>query len=132
MLPDRYVPLRQQLTAPDVVDQHVEPAVLGVDSGRERLHLPGLQMIDLDRNTLPAGRGDRLGRLFNGFRTVVLRSLCSGRTPGAVDRGTGGPELDGDAPPCAARGSGHQRNLANERACHLRVSEVRMAAQSCE
>jgi hypothetical protein len=37
VLPHRRVPLEQPLAAPDVVDEHVEPPLLGVDALNERL-----------------------------------------------------------------------------------------------
>ena len=56
VLPDRLVPLEQLLAAPDVVDQDVEPALLGADALDQRFDLVGHQMIDRNGDALAAGR----------------------------------------------------------------------------
>ena len=47
VLPDLGAPVEQVLAAPDVVDQDVEPALLGVDALDQRPHLLGLEVVDL-------------------------------------------------------------------------------------
>ena len=51
VLPDRRVPLRrsalQDLGAPDVVDEHVDVAVLVAQLAGQPLHLRGIEVIDL-------------------------------------------------------------------------------------
>ena len=73
-LPHRLVPLHRG-GAPDVVDEDVEGALLGVDALDERRHLLRLEVVDLHGDALPAGLVDELGRLLDRLRPVHLRSL---------------------------------------------------------
>ena len=41
----------QYLGTPDVVDEHVDVAVVPTDLAGQRLHLVGIEMIDCDRDT---------------------------------------------------------------------------------
>ena len=50
VLPERLAPLEQHLAAPDVVDEDVEPALLGVDPLDQRPDLVGLQVVDRHRD----------------------------------------------------------------------------------
>jgi hypothetical protein len=115
VLPDRRVPLEQALAAPDVVDQHVEAAALGVDALHERPDLRRLEVVGGDRDPLAAGRADELGGLVDRLRPVVLRAPPAGAAAAAVDRGAGLAECDGDAAPGAAGGAGHEGHLAGQR-----------------
>ena len=71
VLPHRLVPLEQLLAAPDVVDQHVEPALLGVDALDQRPHLLGHEVVDPHGDAPAARRGDQLGGLLDRLRPVV-------------------------------------------------------------
>ena len=68
VLPQRRVPLRQVLAAPDVVDQHVEAVLLGVDALHERLDLHRLEVVDRDGEAPAAGGLDELGGLLDRLR----------------------------------------------------------------
>ena len=81
VLPDRLVPLEELLAAPDVVDQNVEPPLLGPDALDQRPHLGGNQMVDPDRDALAAGFRDQLGRLLDGLRPGVFGRLAARRSP---------------------------------------------------
>ena len=116
VLPHRRVPLRQLLAAPDVVDQHVEAALLGVDALDERLDLRRLQVVDLGRDPGAACGVDELGGLLDRLRPVVLRAPVPRRSTGAVDGRPRLSERDRDAPPGTAGRAGHERHLPCERA----------------
>ena len=83
VLPDRRVPLTraalEQLAAPDVVDEHVDVAVLGPDPLGQVLHLIGVEVVDCDRDAVAAEGGDELGGFLDRLGTVVVgakRSAC--------------------------------------------------------
>ena len=101
LLPDRLVPGDQRVAAPDVVHQHVEPALLGVDPGDQVADLLGHQVVDLNGDAGAAGRGDQLGGLLDGLRPVHLGAAGPGAATGGVDGGAGRAELNGDLPPGA-------------------------------
>jgi len=63
----------EYLAAPDVVDQHVDVAVLVPDTLAQPSHLIGVEVVDLDRDTGPAEAGDQLGGLLDGLGAVVVR-----------------------------------------------------------
>jgi len=115
VLPQRHVPLDQLLAAPDVVDEHVEAALLGLDPRDERLHLRGDQMVDLDRDPIPARLADELGGLLDRLGAVVLRAPLAGRAPRAVDGRAGLAERDGGAAPRPAGRARDERHLACQR-----------------
>ena len=101
--------------APDVVDQHVEPALLGVDPGDQVADLLGHQVVDPDRDAGAAGRGDQLGGLLDGLRPVHLGAAGPAAAPGGVDGGAGRAELHGDLPTGAPGRPGDQRDLSCQR-----------------
>jgi hypothetical protein len=53
--------------------------LLGVDTRDERLDLGRLEMVVFDSDPDPAGVRDEFGGLLDRLRTVVLRSVPSGR-----------------------------------------------------
>ena len=110
VLPDRRVPLEELLAAPDVVDEHVEPALLVVDAAHERLDLGGLEVVGRDGDALASGGGDELRRLLDRLRAVVLRAGGARAAAGAVDGGAGLAERDGDAAAGAAGRAGDERD----------------------
>ena len=114
VLPHRRVPLEQLLAAPDVVDEHVEAALLGVDALDERLDLVGLEVVGRDGDAVAAGGRDELGGLLDRLRAVVLRAGGARAAAGAVDGGAGLAERDGDAAAGAAGRAGDERDRAFE------------------
>jgi hypothetical protein len=118
VLPDRRVPLEQLLAAPDVVDQHVEPAVVAVDPPDQVRDLLGLEMVGLHRDPRAAGGRDELGGLLDRLRAVVLRPLLARRAAGAVDGRPRLPQRDGRPAAGAARRAGDERHLAGEGRAH--------------
>ncbi len=114
MLPHRAVPLEEPLAAPDVVHQHVEAPLLGVDPPDQRLHLRRHQVVRDHGDALPARRRDQLRRLLDGLRPVVLRPAAARTAARHVHRRALRAQLDRDAPARAPRGPGHQGDLAFE------------------
>jgi len=73
VLPDGRVPLRrsalQHFGAPDVVDEHVDVAVVRPNLLGQRLHLAGIEMVDCGGDTGAAELRDELGRFFESARS---------------------------------------------------------------
>ena len=104
VLPHRLVPFEQQLTTPDIIDQHVQPALFGVDPLDQRFHLLRLQMVGRHGDALAAGGCHQFGRLLDRLgRAPVLRLFFARRPSGNVDCRTGRAQLNGDASASAAR-----------------------------
>jgi hypothetical protein len=116
VLPHRPVPLGERITAPHVVDEHVEAALLAIDPFDERPDLLGIEVIHLRADPDAAGGRHELGGLLDRLGTVHLRTLRTGRAPGRVHRRTRGPELHRDAATGATRRTGDERDLALQRA----------------
>src|SRR4029453_6973123 len=57
VLPQRPVPLRVAVAAEDVVDQDVQPSLLGLDPGDQVGHGPRVLVVDDQGGALPAGGG---------------------------------------------------------------------------
>src|SRR5439155_23182855 len=89
MLPDRLVPIRgptlEFLSTPDVVDEHVDVAVLCSDLIGEHTHLLGVEMVDGQGDANAAQLRDQLGRLLDRFSTVVLGAMRACAAAGADD-----------------------------------------------
>jgi hypothetical protein len=98
--------------SPDVIDQDIQAAVLVRDTRDQRLHLRRIQMINLHGDALAARVLHELGRLFNRFRTVVLRALRARGAPSAVDGRSSRTQLNCDAAARAARCSCYQRHFS--------------------
>ena len=113
-LPHRLVPLHRG-GAPDVVDEHVQRALLGVDAIDERLDLVGHEVVDRDGDPPPAGGVDQLGRLLDRLRPVHLRALRPCGAPGAVHGGAGRAQLHGDPPPGGPGGAGDEGDPPGQR-----------------
>ena len=118
VLPHRRVPLEQVLGAPDVVDEHVEAVVVGVDPLDQAADLLGLEVVDRHRDALAARRRHHLGRLLDRLRPVDLGPALAGAAAGRVDGGARLPEGDRDAAAAAARRAGDQRDPAFEWSAH--------------
>ncbi len=114
VLPHRGLPLDQQLAAPDVVDQDVQPAVGVVDALHQRPNGVRVEVVARHRDAGPARCRDQLGGLLDRLRPSVLGRSFTGRAAGAVHRRAGGAELDGDAAARAARRPGHERDPAGQ------------------
>ena len=118
MLPDGLVPFLELLAAPDVVDQDVEPTLLGADALDQPADIVGDQMIDLDRDAAgrlpprpapPSPRWFRAGRIRIAGRAWCARS----RRPSRRRRPA--------RPRCRGR----------RRAWHLRPGRLFLQASSC-
>jgi hypothetical protein len=72
VLPQRLVPLREAVTAKDVVDQNVEPSAFVVDPAYERLDLGGFEMVDSHCPTVSAGGPHQVAGLLDRFGSVDL------------------------------------------------------------
>ena len=120
MLPDRSVPVRrtslEDLGSPDVVDEHVHVPELGTQPLRESRNPCGVEMVDGDRDPVPADLADELGRLLDRLRTVVVRSQGTATTaaPGAHHGRAGFPERQCDPATSAAGGSRNNGHLPSE------------------
>src|SRR5437870_1026008 len=62
----------QQFRAPDVVDEHVDVAVVFPNLLGQLFHLVRFEMVDCDCNTGSAEMRDELGSLFDRLSTVVV------------------------------------------------------------
>ncbi len=131
VLPDRCVPLRQGLRAPDVVDEYVDVAVVVPCSLRQGFHLVGLQMVDRDGDTCATEVSHELGRLFDRLGTVVVGLDSSGSTGAtcADDRCASFAQRSSDSPPgtsgCACDdGHAAAQCISRRRPGHVRVWQV--------
>jgi hypothetical protein len=122
VLPYRRVPLDQELPAPDVVDEDIEAALLGVDALDERLDLRRLEVVDLDCDPLVARGTDELGRLLDRLRLVILRAPLPRRATGAIDRRARLTQRNCRASPSAARRAGYQSHLSLQRVGHAPIT----------
>ena len=122
VLPDRRVPLLEILSTPQVVDQHVQAALLSADPRDQRFDLARHKVVNPDRDAPAAGRGDLLGGFFDGLRPAILGLLRPRRSAGHIDGRAGLTKLHGNAPACAACAAGYQRYLALKR--HPELSSI--------
>jgi hypothetical protein len=118
VLPERRAPLEEVLGAPDVVDEHVEAAVVGVDALDEPRHLVGVQVVDRDGDALAAGRGDQLGGLLDRLRAVDLGAPLARAAARRVDGRARLAQRHRDAAAGAPRRAGDERDLAREWPAH--------------
>ncbi len=119
VLPDGRLPVEEVLAAPDVVDQDVEAALLGVDPVDERLHLRRVQMVGGHGDAPAARLGDQVGGVLDRLGPVVLGAAGAGGAAGDVHRGARRAEFHGDAPSGSPGRPGHQRDLVPQRLCHV-------------
>ena len=113
VLPERLGPVGQVVTAPDVVDQQVEPPVLlGAHLLDESLDIGGDRVIGPDRDAAPARRGHPLGRLFDRLGPIDLGPDLPRAPAAAVDRRSRCAELDRDGAAGATGGTGDDRDLS--------------------
>jgi hypothetical protein len=128
-LPDRRIPLRrpalQHFSAPDVVDEHVDAAVLGADMFGQRCDLRRFEMIDGDGYTLAAQTGHQLGGLLDRLGPVIVGSRghigARAAASRADHRRAGLAEHGGDAAAGAARRARHHGDPPAKRSlrcCH--------------
>jgi hypothetical protein len=103
------------VAAPDVVDQDVEPAPLGIDPRQQLAHLRRFEVVADDRHGLPSGLGGPSGGALDGLGPIDLGSTVLAATSGGVDDRPGGGELDREGASCAAGGPGHERDLPGQR-----------------
>jgi hypothetical protein len=80
-LPYRSVPIGrtafQQFPAPDIIDEHVDVAVVFPNLLRQVFHLIRFEMIHRGCNTDAAKLRNELGSLFDSFDTVVVGSSAA-------------------------------------------------------
>src|ERR687893_167137 len=107
VLPHWHVPLEEALRPPHVVDQHVQTALLVLDTPHESPHLLRFEMVDSNGAATTARPIDEFGRLLDRLGTVVLRAPIACGAASDVYRGPGRAELDRDPPPGSTRTSGH-------------------------
>jgi hypothetical protein len=112
MLPHRCAPFDQEIRAPDVVDQNIQPALLALDPRDQGLHLSGDQMVGLHGDTEPTRLGHQFGRLFDRLGTIKFGWLGARGAARAVDGGAGGAQFGCDAAAGAAGGAGDQGDFA--------------------
>ena len=122
-LPHRPAPLVRLVgRAPDVVDEHVQRAVVALDAGDEVAHLRRVEVVARHGDAVAAGGVDELGGLLDRLGAVHLRAPRAGRAAGHVHRRAGGAELDGDAAPRATGRAGDERHRAVQRVCSIATS----------
>ena len=124
VLPDRRVPLEQVLGAPDVVHEHVEAALLGVDPLDQRRHLLRLEVVDRHGDALPARLAHELGGLLDRLGAVDLRARSRVLRPGRVHGRARLAERDRDAAPSAARGARAPARPALQRPAHAGTPSI--------
>ena len=127
--PDLGIPVDHPVAAPDVVDQHVQPALLGLDAGDERLHLRLVLVIDPDGVGGPAGGFDQFGGLLDDLRASRGRDPAPAGAARAIDYRPGPAELDGDAATCAPGGAGDQGDLSVQRLGHVAISGLGLCSE---
>src|SRR2546427_13276836 len=79
----------EQLATPDVVDEHIDVAMVFSEPLGERADLRGIEMVDGDRDPGASETRDELGRFFDSLRTVIVRSHGSSTATRAHDRRAG-------------------------------------------
>jgi hypothetical protein len=120
VLPDRAVPLEEQLTAPDVVHEDVQASLLVRDALHERTDAIRIEMVGGYGDPVPTGSGDEVGGVLDGLRPVVLRTPLPRAAAGDVHRGPSRPQLHGHPAPRPPRRPRDQRDPAHQRPCHVR------------
>jgi hypothetical protein len=73
VLPQRLVPLHVTVAAEDVVDEHVEPAVVTLDGGEQRGDLFRILVVDDEGGARPASGADQVAGLLDGLGPADLR-----------------------------------------------------------
>ncbi len=129
--PDRRVPrwrgTFQDFGAPDVVDQHIDVAVVVAHARSQTPHLRGVEVINLDRDPHAAKLGYQLGGLLDGLGTRVIRpdrpAPASTAAPGADHCRTGLTQAGRNAASRTSCRAGHHRHPITKctriwRPCH--------------
>jgi hypothetical protein len=90
-----------ELAFRDVVDEHVETPLIGVDAREQRLDVFGLEVIHADGDAAAAARRHHLRRLLDGLGAAGVRAgrrrVIARAAPGAVNGGARFSEHAGDA-----------------------------------
>jgi hypothetical protein len=108
VFPNGSVPLSrttfEQFAAPDVVDEHVDVAMVVANLLGQSVHLVRFEMVDRDCDTSAAELRDEVGSLFDGLATVVVGPDCSCAATAtcANDRRTSFAQGSGDSTPSAS------------------------------
>src|SRR3954447_520375 len=109
------------LSTPDVVDERVEPAALGLDARDQSFDRGGLEVVASHCDSGAAGGRHELPGLLDRLRPAVLRAPLPGGPPGAIDGHTRLPESHRGAAagtPCCTRDEGNLPSEASRRS-HL-------------
>ena len=113
-------PALQHFGAPDVVDEHVDAAVLVTDTFGQRRDLRRFEMVDGDGDALAAQAGHKLGCLLDRLGPVIVGSRrrigARAAAAGADHRRAGLAERGGDAAAGAARRACHDGDTSAKRA----------------
>ncbi|GHI43902.1 hypothetical protein ScoT_00760 [Streptomyces albidoflavus] len=110
------------LTAPQVVDEDVQPPLLALDTCDQGAHLFLFEVVGGDREADATGGRHQIAGLLDGFRGPA--DLAGSRTSGAagyVDRGTEPSELGGQRATGAACGPGDKCDSGGQRGVAGRV-----------
>ena len=105
-VPEGLAEFGEGVAAPDVVDEDVETVMAALDEGDELFHLPGIGVINANRNAAAASGGDEFRGFFDGFGPAGSGAAFARAAAGAINGGPGFAEGDGDAASGAAGGSG--------------------------
>ncbi len=116
--PELGAPIDHRVAAPDVVDQDVQPAPLGLDAGHQGDDFVLLGVIGADRDAHAAVFVDQRRGLLDRLGPTHGRGLARAGPAGAVDHGPRRAEHAGDAPARAARGAGDERHFPVQRSVH--------------
>ena len=115
VLPQRRVPLQVAVAAEDVVDQHVEPALLGLDratSARDGWRGPRGRRRARRRSRRRRRSGRRCPRWSRAGRSRSDRDPAA--AAGGIDERSGPGQLDSDRPARPAGGAGDQGDPAGQ------------------
>lgn len=115
VIPDWLVPFEQLFPAPDVVDEDVQPALVGADPFDELPDLFRDEMIDPDRNAAAARRRGQLRRLTDRIRAREFGLTFPCRAPGDISGRAGRTQLDRDTAAGTSCCACDQRDLSCER-----------------
>jgi hypothetical protein len=130
MLPYRLVPLLEVLAAPDVVDEYVQPPLLGADARHEIAHLVRDEVINAERKSATAQRRDQRGGFFDGLGPTIFRPLLARRSSRDVHRRTSRSQFRRDAPSRSSCSAGDERRFPHQ--FHFRFPTRSISASRSE
>ena len=113
-LPEGVALSRHRLFARDAVDQHIQPVMLAIDPGEQRLDLRFDCVIDPHSDGGAAGSRDQVRGLVDGLGSGVRRRMAAYAAAGAIHGGAGFTKRTGDSASGAARGAGDNSDMSCE------------------